>query len=516
METELKLNVVPDDILRVMRQDRLEGLVTGRPSSMPVVSRYLDSGNLDLHENELSLRTRTERKKVLQTLKLGGKDSIGVSERGEWEMPIAGPGPDIDMLRHTDGVPSKASALLKDLDRKNALRELFVVDVKRTTWQLHVGDSHVEMALDQGAIRCGDATLPVAELELELKSGDKVALFEVAREVAARASVLPAERSKGMRGYALAQGQTPSPVRAENIGLSPDMSVDAGIKTILGSCLQHALSNVRGILEGDDPEYVHQMRVGLRRFRSACKLFSSWLELPPHIESELEWIGGLLGSVRDLEVLTLSTLPEIRRNMADEDGLQGLLARSGAAAAEHRAALRRALHSPRFGQWMVALLEWIDFRRWNDGLDEKASRQLQKPLKRFARKAVARGHERIEKRGKRIDPQDTARVHRLRIACKRQRYAVEFFYDFERKKNARSYLKRVTGLQDLIGARVDLAVARRLVRDLRNDVPELTEPAALASGYLACRGDGKLRGVRRDWKVLTTRSPARLFQAKGR
>lgn len=319
-----------------------------------------------------------------------------------------------------------------------------------------------------------------------------------------------------MRGYALAQGQTPSPVRAENIGLSPDMSVDAGIKTILGSCLQHALSNVRGILEGDDPEYVHQMRVGLRRFRSACKLFSSWLELPPHIESELEWIGGLLGSVRDLEVLTLSTLPEIRRNMADEDGLQGLLARSGAAAAEHRAALRRALHSPRFGQWMVALLEWIDFRRWNDGLDEKASRQLQKPLKRFARKAVARGHERIEKRGKRIDPQDTARVHRLRIACKRQRYAVEFFYDFERKKNARSYLKRVTGLQDLIGARVDLAVARRLVRDLRNDVPELTEPAALASGYLACRGDGKLRGVRRDWKVLTTRSPARLFQAKGR
>ena len=46
METELKLNVVPDDILRVMRQDRLEGLVTGRPSSMQVVSRYLDSGDL--------------------------------------------------------------------------------------------------------------------------------------------------------------------------------------------------------------------------------------------------------------------------------------------------------------------------------------------------------------------------------------------------------------------------------------------------------------------------------------
>jgi CHAD domain-containing protein len=305
-------------------------------------------------------------------------------------------------------------------------------------------------------------------------------------------------------------------VKAENIGLSPGMSVDAGIKTILGLCLHHALSNVRGILHEEDPEYVHQMRVGLRRFRSACKLFSSWLRLPPHIESELEWIGGMLGSLRDLDVLTLSTLPDVRRHMGDENDLQSLLARAGAAAAEHRAALRRALHSPRFGQWMVALLEWIDMQRWHEGLDEKEGKRLQRPLDRFAREAVERGHGRIEKRGRKIDPKDNARVHRLRIACKRQRYAVEFFHDFERNKFARSYLKRTTGLQDLIGARVDLAVARRLVCEMRDDVPDLAEPADLAAGYLARLGRGKLRGVRHDWKALTARSPTRLFQAKGK
>lgn len=516
METEFKLNVAADDIQRVMRQARLKGLVAGRPSSQRVVSHYLDSDGLDLHENDLSLRVRTEGKKVLQTLKSGGKDSAGVSERGEWEMQVAGPDPDIALLRHADGVPSKAAALLKNLDRKGALHELFVTDVKRTTWTLQLGESQVEMALDQGEVRCGDARLPVSELEFELQSGSKDALFEVAREVAANAPVLPAERSKGTRGYALASGEHPCPVRAQRISLAPGLSVDDGIKLILGDCLLHALSNVRGILEDDDPEYVHQMRVGLRRFRSACKLFSSWVELPAPIESELEWIGGLLGSARDHDVLAQSTLPGIRDGLGGDGDLQPLLERAGAAAAEQRAILRRALHSPRFGQWMVALLEWIDRRRWHDGLDADATGRLETPLARFARKAVARGHARIERRGKKMDPCDNARMHRLRIACKRQRYAVEFFRDVERGASSGRYIKQVTGLQDLIGARVDLAVARRLVRELGQGAPELAEAAALASGFLACRASGELRGVRREWKALAARSPAGLFHAKGK
>ncbi len=516
MEIELKLNVDPAEIARVMRRDRLEGVLKAKPSSMTVVSRYLDSGKLDLHRHDLSLRTRTEKKKRLQTLKLGGKDSVGVSDRGEWEMPIAGPGPDIAKLRHTDGVPSTAAALLKDLDRKDALHELFLTDVKRTTWQLQVGESEVEMALDEGTIRCGDASLPVAEVELELKAGDKAALFEVARELAAQAAVLPAERSKGRRGYALVTGESPHPVRAETIGLAAGMPVDDAIKTILGACLQHALSNVRGILDEDDPEYVHQMRVGLRRLRSACKLFSDWVELPPQIEGELEWIGGLLGSARDHDVLVQSTLPVIRDALAGDDALQALLARAGAAAAEQRAALRRALHSPRFGQWMVALLEWIECRGWHHGLDAAASDKLQRPLGRFARKAVARGQQRIARRGRHADPRDNPRMHRLRIACKRQRYAVEFFQNVERGGRARRYIRQLAGLQDMIGAHVDVAVARRLVGEMRQELPQLAEAAALASGFLACRGSDELRGVRRGWKKLTARSPDRLFRAKGK
>lgn len=515
MEIELKLNVVPDDILRVMRQERLEGLVQGRPSSKRVISRYLDSDDMTLHENDLSLRTRTEGKKVLQTLKVGGKDKVGVSERHEWEMPIAGPDPDLPLLRHTDGVPGKAAGLLKKLDGGDSLHELFVVDVKRTTWQLQVGESHLEMALDQGVVQRGKDHLPIAELELEIKSGDKAAVFEVAREIAALVPVLPAERSKGTRGYALAGAESLGPVRADDMGIDPGMSVDEGIKTILGACMTHALSNVRGILDSDDPEFVHQMRVGLRRFRSACKLFSPWVRLPQPLEDDLEWISTLLGSARDHDVLATATLPEIRDALDGQDDLQPLLARADGAAAEQRAALRRALHEPRFGQWMVALLEWIEYRRWHDGLDAKATTRLKLRLGWFARKAVARGQARIEKRGKKMDPRDLARMHRLRIACKRQRYAVEFFRDLERGKAGR-YVKQVTGLQDLIGARVDLAVARRLVQELKQDMPELAEAAALASGYLACRGSGQLRGVRRDWKALVDRSPASLFNAKGK
>ena len=77
--------------------------------------------------------------------------------------------------------------------------------------------------------------------------------------------------------------------------------------------------NEVGVARGNDPESIHQMRVGMRRLRSALRLFAPWIPFPAALQQELSWLGGELGAARDADVL------------ADEPG-PGTAAGGGAAA----------------------------------------------------------------------------------------------------------------------------------------------------------------------------------------
>lgn len=510
MEIELKLAASPAHLHKVMHQRLLEHLVSGAPAHVMLAARYFDTDKCDLHQRGLALRVRRQGGGWMQTLKLDHR-ADGALERYEWETELAGPDPDLDALRRQAGLPARVARLLREVRRGLNLEEKFAVDVKRESWQLRIADSEVEMALDEGSISCGGSRMPVAEIEFELKAGDKAALYAVAAELAGHMPLQVSELSKSARGYALCLGQSPAPRKAEPIGLSSRMTVGEGIRAILGNCLRHAQANAHGVLDSDDPEYLHQMRVGLRRFRSATRLFSTWTVLPPALQEELAWLGTVLGSARDHDVLFHSTLPAIIDDLPAEESLQPLAERAGAAAAEKRAELRRALHSARCGQCMLALFGWVDCSGWRNGIGADLAASLDKPLRRFARRAVARGHAKIEQRGQDLHRHDSEALHRLRIACKQNRYAVEFFCDIERGKRAAQYVKALSSLQDTLGMRNDVTVALGLIDALKEGLPALAVPAAFASGYLNCRATAGLRDVRKPWAQFATLSPSRLF-----
>jgi CHAD domain-containing protein len=253
------------------------------------------------------------------------------------------------------------------------------------------------------------------------------------------------------------------------------------------------------------------MRVGLRRFRSATKLFAAWAVPPSTMREELAWLGTVLGNARDHDVLLNSTLPAVIEDVAGEDSLRPLRERAGAVTSEKRAEVRRALHSARYRRCMLSLFEWVDCGGWRNGMGEDLLTSLRAPLADFARKAMARGHAKIEKRGKNLHRHDSRALHRLRIACKQNRYAVEFFRDLERGKRAAKYVKALSSLQDTLGRRNDLTVALRIVRELQEGIPELSSPAAFASGYLNCRATSGLRDVRKPWQKFSALSPAKLI-----
>jgi CHAD domain-containing protein len=82
-----------------------------------------------------------------------------------------------------------------------------------------------------------------------------------------------------------------------------------GFQRIAEHCVIDIRRHEAGLVHGTDPESVHLMRVGLRRLRSALRLFSPWIPLPADLRTELEWLGDALGNARDAEVLATSTLP---------------------------------------------------------------------------------------------------------------------------------------------------------------------------------------------------------------
>lgn len=87
-------------------------------------------------------------------------------------------------------------------------------------------------------------------------------------------------------------------------------STGSGLRPRLrgAGCLAQVHANERGVVAGHDPSSVHQMRVGLRRLRSARDLFAPVIPAFPGLDDELRWIASELGAARDWEVLARSTL----------------------------------------------------------------------------------------------------------------------------------------------------------------------------------------------------------------
>lgn len=510
MEIELILAVSSADLQRLMRQPVLDHFALATPTTEQLHARYFDTAGCLLHRQGLALRVHGQSGAWVQALERDGKPGAAF-ERGEWEVAVTGPAPDLAALRHGAGLPGTLDRLLKGLAKEGALQEKFAVHVQRQTWRLRVADTLVDMVLDDGSLACRDASQPISAIAFALRSGDKAALYALAAELAGHVNLHVSSESTSARGYALCNGHPDAPRKAGDIVLGRRLRVDAGIKTILASCLLHAGSNMRGVLESDDPEYLHQVRIGLRRFRSALKLFEPVAALPEALAAELSWLGGALGSARDHDVLAQATLPALVADVSGQDHLQPLLERAAAAAAQQRAALRDALHSPRYGQCMLALHEWVDCARWRQGASNEQKKALRKPLAKFARRAVDAGHARIEKRGRGLQRHDAAALHRLRIACKRNRYALEFFRALARRKPAARYIKALAALQDTLGQRNDMAVALALLPALGGDSAQLAAPAAFAAGYLRCRANAGLRGVRAPWRRFSALSPDKLF-----
>lgn len=487
-ETELKLAVPPGDLERLRSSPVLKQRGAGRAVTKTLESVYFDTGGFDLMRRLVTFRVRRVGERYVQTLKTAPISAGGLT-RSEWEWPVAGPEPDLSVI--TDG------EALEQLGTVGAgdLRPVFTSHVRRTVRVIDGGDSAIELAFDTGEIRLPDGgVVPLSELELELKRGDPAALFELARLLAAAAPARVEQRSKAARGFALASGTLDEPVKAEKLALDAEDTVETALCRVMRACLAHVAANEASVLKGTDPEGVHQMRVALRRLRSAFSLFRPFLPRDQHdaLVAEVKWLGSSLGPARDWDVFLGDLLAPVTHAMDAANGHGRPLVddlrqlEQAAAARRDRAyeAVRGAVLSQRYTAFQLRFAAWLEGRGWREQRVDETSVRLFEPVRGLADGLLAKRHRKARKLGKGFAGLSVDDRHQVRIALKKLRYASEFFRALYEDKAARRYIQQVAAFQDALGHLNDVATATRLMHDLHEDGGTPAPGEARAAGIV--------------------------------
>lgn len=199
MEQEIKLSVAGSQPLDLHIDQRLGELRSGPVQQQRMLTSYYDTPGWRLLRDGVFLRLRKAGDQWLQTVKTSGEVKDGLHQRQEWETPLHAPEFDLALLRQTPLRP-----IIEDEGVWAHVDAVFVTDFEREIWPLKLADgTEIELAYDVGEVRTLDRQTPIHEIELELVSGDVEKLQQLAAQLQADWSLVPAKLSKAALGYRL-------------------------------------------------------------------------------------------------------------------------------------------------------------------------------------------------------------------------------------------------------------------------------------------------------------------------
>ncbi|KMO30507.1 metal-chelation protein CHAD [Methylobacterium variabile] len=468
-ETELKLDVEASDLARL----REHPLLAGEWTETELTSVYFDTPDGRLREAGYTLRVRRDGDRHVQTVKARSKAAAGLFDRLEWESEVAGPAPEPAAFA---GTP-----VAKLLDGVEDLTPLYTSTVTRSVRRLADGGpegGRIEVVLDRGRVwGPDDRVSPISELELELTGGSPSALFDLARSLGADVPLRLGVLSKFERGDALLKDRLGRAVKAEPVPLAPEMTTAEAFRAVAYACLRQTRLNETVLLGRRDVEALHQLRVSLRRLRSAFSLFGAVIEdrRTPAIKAELKRLSEPFGHARNLDVYLGKTLPLERERRPDEQGLLILERHLETERAAAHDAVRAVLESQEWRGFLLDLVAWIEAGPWL-GPDNPQAARRDGPARAFATEELERRRRQVKKRGRHLAELDPEARHQVRIAAKKLRYGAEFFaalYDGKKAaKRHKAFAAALADLQDHLGDLNDIATAHTLAIDLAKGAPE--------------------------------------------
>lgn len=269
-------------------------------------------------------------------------------------------------------------------------------------------------------------------------------------------------------------------------GLAPDTAPDVALRHIVAACHAELMKYRAIVLASRRPIGIHQTRVALRRLRAAFGLFKSAVDGPVvrALSAEAKWLAGECAPARDLHVClneTLRDVPPVIRRIGNR------LAKT------HLERARTALSGARFE----------GFHRQLEAFAALSPASTDKRLDAFARSELGKRHDKVVHRGRRLGSLDERRLHRLRIAIKKLRYAADFLRPAFASPLAKPYIEATVRLQGALGALNDRAVAAHVLADLATAArpsEDAARPLKALARQAASGSKRRRRKLERVWK----------------
>lgn len=493
-EVELKLSFPPEKLEAIKLHPLIAQAKALGPEKL-LDNIYFDTPDLALHGERMAVRQRRIGERVLQTVKCAAKSVGGLSSRPEWEQ---------DYQAHFDFSRIDVPAVREFLEkRRDTLLPVFSTVFRRETRLAEPRPGvQILLMIDSGKIVTSDATQPISELELELQAGEADDLLAFAIDLCGDLPLLAQDISKAERGFRLFDDRPERPLKAAHVRLSGGLTALDAFRALVGEAQRCWLGNLHGALLHENPEFVHQYRVILRRLGTLFRLFRPILPKDFHTDwaGELKRLTVQAGEIRDLDVMYESILAPMQCSDGDphHEHLVDLAIQACQAA-------RRQAES----QFSQRLDGRPILRFTRDQMRLTARRDM--PAGRFVEKRLSKLYDRLVRRHYAADNNPTTEnAHRLRIAIKHLRYSCEYFASlYADEDQMLDYADRLSELQDDFGFVNDLhqasqrlalwAQSRPDLQAAREQVIHWHQPSAERKLSSALAKTGELLGRCQPW-----------------
>lgn len=463
------------------------GARTRRRETIDLDTSYFDTRELRLVRRGITLRHRRRGAREVWTLELPVGDAERASRPEREAVEVAAP---------AGAVPDELALLVAPHVRTESLaRVARLATVRRRTVVDGPTGTFAEIADDEVSVLDGGRVAArFRELEVEVPPH---ATEEAATAIIERLCRAGAEPAAARPKLISALG----PRSVELPELAPRSMSDAPTAAqVIGEALRDSLTRLidHHVLaaRGEDPEGVHQMRVGARRLRSDLRTFRPLIDrdVTDPLRDELKELGGVLGAVRDPDVLGQRLGDHAGRVLdpGDVTGLADVLARLDRDRDRAQARLRLALDSQRYRRLLDALVAVAE----HPPTSADAERSAVDVLPRLVRKPWSRLRAEVDRLG---DEPSDEQLHEVRKRAKQVRYVTEAIAGAV--PGATRSAKGVKKVQSLLGDHQDTVEAEAWLRQVAVP-PELDGAAGFVLGALVADERARRRAHRADWPAV--------------
>ena len=200
-----------------------------------LTNHYFDTANRTLRQHKIGLRVRGNNQKFEQTIKTAGKSIGGLHHRLEYNVQLDESNKQSIAIPDLRLFPLSLWPKTIDVDDlQTKIKTLFTTHFERKLYLLEFSHGDiVELVWDRGDVKSGNKSVPICEIELELKKGTTKALFNLAKQIVSLLPIFIGTDSKAARGYNLLDGIPVNETRQYQTPPAQNIKIDAAVFTRL-------------------------------------------------------------------------------------------------------------------------------------------------------------------------------------------------------------------------------------------------------------------------------------------